>query len=600
MKTTTNYGFKQPEGTDIVNIDDISDNFGSVDTEIKKANDKVVAHEGKGGTVHADVTTTTSGFMSASDKTKLNGIAAGANKVESSTTNGNIKVNGAETNVYTHPTGTNPHGTTKADIGLSNVTNDSQVKRSEIGVANGVATLDANGVNKQPPASHASTGTSYGVADTSNYGHVKIGNGIAASSGTISVDVGDGVVLSGTSPNQKLVADVGTGLTLEGTSPNKKIALANSGVTAGTYSKVTVDAKGRVTAGTTQIASDIPNLDWSKITSGKPTTLGGYGITDGQQYALTQNNGLSISTAATDFNDITETGNYIISNASIGNSPTTGAYGLLVVQRSTAVTSTDSITQTFISTVAASNAELYVRVKNNNAIWSTWKKSLTNADSIQQYQLTQNTGDAKFNSVVDFNLITDAGQYGLSSSNYTYVNAPSTYNFGTLEVIRRDAMTMNQVVYLSNGQVYTRGMAAGIWGAWRRIIVDDDFETGNWTSQLTINGATTGITQSNYGGWYVKSGNVVTVGGYLALTSKGILNGEVKISGLPFTAGADWYGSLLVTNMSTPTQTCGMVRSGTKTIEIYVGFNGAGGWSKLQNTHISNNTTIGFTITYRV
>lgn len=78
MKTTTNYGFKQPEGTDIVNIDDISDNFGSVDTEIKKANDKVVAHEGKGGTVHADVTTTTSGFMSASDKTKLNGIATGA------------------------------------------------------------------------------------------------------------------------------------------------------------------------------------------------------------------------------------------------------------------------------------------------------------------------------------------------------------------------------------------------------------------------------------------------------------------------------------------------------------------------------------------
>ena len=78
MKTTTNYGFKQPEGTDIVNIDDISDNFGSVDTEIKKANDKVLAHEGKGGSVHADVTTTASGFMSAADKTKLNGIATGA------------------------------------------------------------------------------------------------------------------------------------------------------------------------------------------------------------------------------------------------------------------------------------------------------------------------------------------------------------------------------------------------------------------------------------------------------------------------------------------------------------------------------------------
>ena len=33
-------------------------------------------------------------------------------------------------------------------------------------------------------------------------------------------------------------------------------------------------------------ASDIPNLDWSKITSGKPTTLSGYGITDA--YTITQ------------------------------------------------------------------------------------------------------------------------------------------------------------------------------------------------------------------------------------------------------------------------------------------------------------------------
>ena len=39
----------------------------------------------------------------------------------------------------------NPHEVTKAQIGLSNVTNDAQVKRSEMGANNGVATLDANG-----------------------------------------------------------------------------------------------------------------------------------------------------------------------------------------------------------------------------------------------------------------------------------------------------------------------------------------------------------------------------------------------------------------------------------------------------------------------
>lgn len=50
--------------------------------------------------------------------------------------------------------------------------------------------------------------------------------------------------------------------------------------TAGTYTKVTINSEGQVTAGSTLAATDIPSLDWSKITSGKPTTLAGYGITD--------------------------------------------------------------------------------------------------------------------------------------------------------------------------------------------------------------------------------------------------------------------------------------------------------------------------------
>ena len=55
----------------------------------------------------------------------------------------------------------------------------------------------------------------------------------------------------------------GTGSTGSSTA----LTLASVG-TAGTYTKVTTDAKGRVTAGTTLAASDIPSLDASKITSG--------------------------------------------------------------------------------------------------------------------------------------------------------------------------------------------------------------------------------------------------------------------------------------------------------------------------------------------
>lgn len=55
---------------------------------------KVAKVEGKGLSTN-DYTT--------ADKNKLKGVAEGATKVEASTTNGNIKVNGVETTVYTEP-----------------------------------------------------------------------------------------------------------------------------------------------------------------------------------------------------------------------------------------------------------------------------------------------------------------------------------------------------------------------------------------------------------------------------------------------------------------------------------------------------------------
>lgn len=656
MKTTTNYGFKQPEGTDIVNIDDISDNFGSVDTEIKKANDKVVAHEGKGGSVHADVTTTASGFMSASDKTKLNGIATGAqtnqNAVQSiqvvtptgtvvgtataaNTTDtiqlkegnnidiavsgkvvtvnntysythpsgdGNLhvpatgtsnsgkvlkagatagslawgaltptdvgslptshegqggsvhadvttsasgfmsagdktKLNGiaagAQTNQnavqsiqavtsagtsigtaaaatatdtiqlkegsnidiavsgktltlnntysYTHPTGDgNLHvpatgtsnsgkvlkagstagslawGTlTSADVGLSNVTNDSQIKRSEMGVANGVSTLDANGVNKQPPISHASAGTSYGVADTSNYGHVKVGDGIAVSNGTIS-------------------ADIGTGLILEGTSPNKKIALANSGITAGTYEKVIVDAKGRVTSGGDLTASDIPGIPWGKITSGKPTTLGGYGITDGQQYPLTNPNGTAKTySGVTDFNNMKIPGQYEISGSSYTNNPDYWGGG---------------VETGALEVVAASNYVYqhytdYGGVKLfrvfDGTTWTVWIEELNYNSVLQRYLLTTDKGYPLY-AITSFNEAINTGIYDISS-NTSLTGAPYTgVIYGILRVQRRlqpgDSSSLVQTfIDTQNGTSWIRTIHNNSWTFWRKMVGTDDF-----------------------------------------------------------------------------------------------------------------------------
>jgi hypothetical protein len=188
----------------------------------------------------AIATTSTNGLMSSTDKTKLDGIATSATNVASSITNGNIKINGIETTVYTLP---------------ASITSST--------------------------SGNAATATKL------------------QTSRTISL-LGD-ITASGT-------FDGSANLSLTST-------LANSGVVAGTYPKVTVNTKGLVTNGSSLIASDIPNLDWSKITSGKPTTLSGYGITD--TYTSTQIDTLLASNSGV--NKLTKGGDSPTSTLTIGN-----------------------------------------------------------------------------------------------------------------------------------------------------------------------------------------------------------------------------------------------------------------------------------------
>ena len=57
-------------------------------------------------------------FLTAEERAKLAGIAEGATKVEKSDTNGNVKVNGVETTVYTEP-GDVVHGEIASDAEVS-------------------------------------------------------------------------------------------------------------------------------------------------------------------------------------------------------------------------------------------------------------------------------------------------------------------------------------------------------------------------------------------------------------------------------------------------------------------------------------------------
>lgn len=83
-------------------------------------------------------------------------------------------------------------------------------------------------------------------------------------------------VLDGILPISSLPTFTGDATTNQG---NNSFVLANLGVSPGSYPKVIVDAKGRVTGNDILTSSDIPNFDWNKVSS-RPDTLAGYGITD--------------------------------------------------------------------------------------------------------------------------------------------------------------------------------------------------------------------------------------------------------------------------------------------------------------------------------
>ena len=121
-----------------------------------------------------EATESAKGFLSAEDKKKINSLEENFNKkvdkvpgkslvddteidklsnlpnkadLDSAIADAKKVGTDAQTSLTAHINNKeNPHEVTKVQVGLGNVTNDAQVKRSEMGVANGVATLDENGL----------------------------------------------------------------------------------------------------------------------------------------------------------------------------------------------------------------------------------------------------------------------------------------------------------------------------------------------------------------------------------------------------------------------------------------------------------------------
>lgn len=166
------------------------------------------------------------------------------------------------------------------------------ILKSSIGTANGVAPLGADSLI---PAAYLpsyvddvlefATLSSFPAKGESGKIYVSLDTNLTYRwTGTTYVEISKSIGLGETSstayPGNKgkanadaitalrdITISAGTGLTGGGNlTANRTISLSTSGVIAGDYTKVTVDVYGRVTSGSSLIASDIPSLAISKIT----------------------------------------------------------------------------------------------------------------------------------------------------------------------------------------------------------------------------------------------------------------------------------------------------------------------------------------------
>lgn len=206
--------------------------------------------------------------------------------------NGSIWQKSAGTNYVTSVSvngSTAQQGTVNITLPNSSVTNAMLANSSVTVNGNSVALGSSTTVTANTPNSHVikfDGGTTEGTdLYTFNGGAAKTINLVAGTNITLTKAAGQVTITNGITNNNQLTNGAGfiTGnqtITLSGDATGSgatgiAITLANSGVTAGTYTKVTVDAKGRVTTGASLASADLPTYTGT-LTSTQVTTALGY------------------------------------------------------------------------------------------------------------------------------------------------------------------------------------------------------------------------------------------------------------------------------------------------------------------------------------
>ena len=196
----------------------------------------------------------------------------------------------------------------------------------------------------------------YHTTLTGNYAYVEVKFAGALTNVVVNVEMQDTIGWSLVSPST-------AGSVPAGYTSYLHTFVPSAAITAGTYPKITINQEGRVISGTTLVASDIPVLDTSKITTGTlPVSRGGTGVTTS-----------------------TGTGSVVFSTSPVLTTPSLGA------ATATSISSTGAISGEGITSTGNTGFKNDAYVLNSrNPIWS-FGNSLTYG--ISYYQASAGIGN---------------------------------------------------------------------------------------------------------------------------------------------------------------------------------------------------------------
>lgn len=188
----------------------------------------------------------------------------------------------------------------------------------------------------------------------------------------------------------------------------------------------------------------------------------------------------------------------------------------------------------------------------------------TKADTLNRHAMVEHLEDGKHGDITTTK-ITNAGLTDLSGAAAGQIKFPATQNASA------DANTL------------------------------DDYEEGTWTPVLAGSGGTSGQTYSSQTGNYTKIGRMVSLCFSIIITAKGTITDNLRITGLPFTAGSAAglaIGYPYAWTLTAAHNLYGIITAGTAYIVLYESDQNNDGPALLTAGAVANNTELHGTITY--